>query len=217
VQQVRAATLQAVATKFEIEIEVAALPGTFASPVRPLAYVTTDSVDTAEMGPEIAAAFVIGKERTFEEDPRFGLVVLAEIASRALSPGINDTGTAIRVIGSLVRLFALWCTPAERESDDVTCDRVAIPELALGDMLDDAFTTIARDGAGAVEVAVRLQKALEALAAVADPEGRRVAMHFARMSASRAGRALTLPEDLQAVSEAGAFAALEASESVASR
>jgi uncharacterized membrane protein len=28
--------------------------------------------------------------RYFEEDPRFGLITLSEIASRALSPAVND-------------------------------------------------------------------------------------------------------------------------------
>jgi uncharacterized membrane protein len=46
----------------------------------------------------------------------------------------------------------------------VPFDRVAVPELSVADMFDDAFTGIARDGAGAVEVVVRLLKALESLA-----------------------------------------------------
>ncbi len=53
--------------------------------------------------------------RTFEDDPRFGLIVLSEIADKALSPGVNDPGTAIDVIGTLVRLFTLWQSPPEKE------------------------------------------------------------------------------------------------------
>ena len=53
----------------------------------------------------VAEAFTIGAERTFDQDPRFGLCVLAEIASRALSPAVNDPGTAIDVIGRAVRLL----------------------------------------------------------------------------------------------------------------
>jgi uncharacterized membrane protein len=47
--------------------------------------------------------------RYFHEDPRFGLITLSEIASRALSPAVND-GTAIQIISSHVRLFSLWET-----------------------------------------------------------------------------------------------------------
>jgi uncharacterized membrane protein len=210
VQLVRVAALQAIAEKCEAQIEVAALPGTFASPAQPLAYVTVNSVDLSDVGAEIAAAFVIGSDRTFEDDPRFGLVVLSEIASRALSPGINDSGTAIRVIGSLVRLLVLWCEPVENdESVELQFDRVAVPELSLEDMFDDAFTMIARDGAGAVEVGLRLQKAFEALASVASTESRKIVLHFARMSVARAERALELPEDLEAVKKAGQFAMVD--------
>jgi uncharacterized membrane protein len=46
--------------------------------------------------------------RYFDEDPRFGLITLSEIASRALSPAVNDPGTAIQIISSYVRLFSLW-------------------------------------------------------------------------------------------------------------
>ena len=40
-------------------------------------------------------------------------VVLAEIASRALSPAVNDPGTAIDVLGRLVRVLSRWELPAE--------------------------------------------------------------------------------------------------------
>ena len=210
VQQVKVAALQAIAEEYEINIEVAALPGTFAFPARPLAYFRGDSGIHSDVGGEISAAFVIGTDRTFEDDPRFGLIVLSEIASRALSPGINDSGTAIGVIGSLVRLLVLWCEPVENdESGELKFDRVAVPELSLEDMFDDAFTMIARDGAGAVEVALRLQKAYEGLASVASTETRKVALHFARMSVARAEKALELPEDLEVVKKAAHFAIVD--------
>lgn len=210
VQHVKVPALQALAEELDVRIEVAALPGTFASPARPLAYVTGDSLDPSDIGPQISCAFVIGSNRTFEDDPRFGLVVLSEIASRALSPGINDSGTAIGVIGSLVRLLVLWSQPIDNdESVELEFDRVAIPELSLGDMFDDAFTVISRDGAGAVEVALRLQKAFEALASVANTETREVSLHYARMAVARAEKALELEEDRKAVRKAGRFALID--------
>jgi uncharacterized membrane protein len=210
VQHVKVPALQALAEELDVRIEVAALPGTFASPARPLAYVTSDSLDPSDIGPQISCAFVIGSNRTFEDDPRFGLVVLSEIASRALSPGINDSGTAIGVIGSLVRLLVLWSQPIDNdESVELEFDRVAIPELSLGDMFDDAFTVISRDGAGAVEVALRLQKAFEALASVASTETREVSLHYARMAIARAEKALELEEDRKAVRKAGRFALID--------
>ena len=78
---------------------------------------------------------------------------------------MNGPGTAISIIGVFVRLFARWSEPVV-DTDRLSCefDRVAVPEIALLDMFDGAFTAIARDGAGAIEVTLRLQKALHALA-----------------------------------------------------
>lgn len=84
VQQVDMGELQAIAEELDVHVEIAALPGTFASPGQPVAYVgqKTDKQPTAYKD-RIASAFVIGKDRTFDDDPRFGLVVLSEIAGRA--------------------------------------------------------------------------------------------------------------------------------------
>lgn len=199
VQRVDVAALQVTAEKSQLGITVAALPGTFSTSGRPLAYVTTESGNLSEKNTnQIVRSFLIGKDRTFDEDPRFGLIVLSEIASRALSPAVNDPGTAIHVIGTLVRLFALWIEPIEEgDKQDCECDRVAVPELSLWDMFDDAFTAIARDGAGTIEVVVRLQKAFKSLGSIGDTRIQEVAKSHARMALGRAERALNLPEDLK--------------------
>lgn len=53
-------------------------------------------------------------------------------------------------------------------------------------MFEDAFAAIGRDEAGAVEVIVRLHKALQSLASVGDPSMRDAAMRHARMALGRA-------------------------------
>lgn len=208
VQRVEVTALQAYAEKLRVRITLAALPGTFAAPGRALAYVTADAGDLSDIDTSwIAKAFLIGDDRQFEEDPRFGLIVLSEIAGRALSRAVNDPGTAIYIIGVFVRLFALWSEPVE-EGDTQTCecDRVEVPEISLRDMFDDAFTSIARDGAGTIEVAGRLQKALESLASIGDVAMRDAAIHHSRMALARAENVLELPEDLQVVRKLANFA-----------
>ncbi len=76
-----------------------------------------------------------------------------------------------------------------------------MPALSLADLFDDAFTAIARDGAAAVEVAGRLQKALGSLAEIGDAAVREVAMRHARLALARAEQALTLPADRELVRE----------------
>ena len=208
VQQIDVTALQSHAEKSKLRISVASLPGTFSAPNRALAYVAADSGDLSEIDhDQMTRAFLIGHGRVFDEDPRFGLVVLAEIASRALSPAVNDPGTAIDIIGRFVRLFALWNQPAgEGEKRPVDCNRVSVPELSVWDMFDDAFTSIARDGAGTIEVVTRLQKAFESLASIGDATMREAATHHARQALARAEKALTLPEDVEVARKLAAFA-----------
>lgn len=208
VQDVDVSVLQACAEKLQLRITLSALPGTFSAPGRALAYVVADTGDLSEIDTDwIAKAFVIGDERRFEDDPRFGLIVLSEIAARALSPAVNDPGTAIYIVGVFVRLFALWHEPvAEDDTPADGFDRVEVPEIALRDMFDDAFTAIARDGAGTIEVTSRLQKALESLALLDNAAMRDAAVQHSRMALARAVDALTLREDLQLVRQLGRFA-----------
>jgi len=208
VQRVDVPALQKFAEKSQVQITVAALPGSFSAPDRALAYVTADSGNLSDIDTSlIAQAFLIGNDRTFDEDPRFGLIVLSEIASRALSPAVNDPGTAIVIIGTFIRLFTLWSEPVE-EGDTRTpdCDRVKVPEISLRDMFDDAFTAIARDGAGIIEVAGRLQKAFKSLASIGDATMRDVAMHYARLALARAENVLELQEDIEVLRKLSKFA-----------
>ncbi|MBI1382859.1 MAG: DUF2254 domain-containing protein [Planctomycetaceae bacterium] len=208
-QRVNVSALQSAAAKSKLRIVVAALPGTFCTPGRPVAWLRSDDSGSVSDGDIKATrdAFTVHHVRVFDQDPRFGLVVLSEIASRALSPSVNDPGTAIGVTGTLVRLFAMW-NECGKDADkaEVKCDRVAVPELSLPDLFDDAFTGIARDGAGMVEVVVRLLKALEALGELDDAAMRECAQEHARLVLRRAEQCLTFPPDLAAAREAGRFA-----------
>ncbi|MEQ8859789.1 MAG: DUF2254 domain-containing protein [Pseudomonadales bacterium] len=212
VQRVDVAALQSIAEASRVRIVVAALPGTFAAPDRALAYWVSDSESDVEASLDPAAiseAFLIGNSRTFDEDPRFGLIVLAEIACRALSPAVNDPGTAIDVIGSFVRLFVTWSRPLndeERAAQNAPFDRVEVPELSADDLFEDAFRAIARDGAGTIEVAVRMQKALESIAFAGGADVSRAAARHARLALARAEAALDSSEDIAQLREVAEFA-----------
>ncbi len=73
-------------------------------------------------------------------------------------------------------------------------------------MFDDAFSPIARDGAGTVEVSMRLLKALESLTFAGDGTMRAVAKHHANLALGRAEAALTFPQDVQNVRRVAGFA-----------
>jgi uncharacterized membrane protein len=201
VQHVDVLGLSAAAEADDLAIYVAAVPGTFVHDGKPLAFLVGDAGE--EVATAVRGAFTVGTERSFEQDPRFGLAVLAEIASRALSPAVNDPGTAIDVIGRAVRLLLPWAREgevdegaAERAEDGPSCPRIRVPPLAAADLMDDIFAPIARDGAGLVEVQLRLQKALVALAEGSDGAMAAAAREQSRRAFARAEATLTQPEDL---------------------
>jgi len=109
---------------------------------------------------------VIGDLRTFEQDPQFGLNVLSEVASKALSTGVNDPGTAIDVIGRIARV--LESTHSETTGQHVDLPRLWVAPLGAAELLEGAYEPIARDGADAVEVQIALQHALRGLAEHSD-------------------------------------------------
>ncbi|MFM0339824.1 DUF2254 family protein [Paraburkholderia fungorum] len=79
---------------------------------------------------DVRSAFSVDVRRSFEQDPRFGISVLTEIASRALSPAVNDPGTAIDVIGRGIRILSLWEQPHDQKPDSkIDCSRVYVRGL----------------------------------------------------------------------------------------
>jgi uncharacterized membrane protein len=82
-------------------------------------------------------------------------------------------------------------------------DRRLVPELRVGDMFDDAFTPIARDGAAILEVQVRLQKALQTLATSGNAAMRVEAVRHARSTLVRAEKAKNIPSDMEIIRRAG--------------
>lgn len=200
VQHVDTAAIARTAGKDGGRIYLAVLPGTFVDLKRPLAWCS--SLDTSDDLSDVRDAFTISTERTFDQDPRFGMSVLAEIASRALSPAINDPGTAIDVIGRAVRVLSVWSE--ESEPGDPQYPQIWVPQITPAELFNDIFVPIARDGQHMVEVQVRLQKAFAALARSSDPNYVEEAKRHSADALARAEAAMSFEADLVRVREAAA-------------
>lgn len=160
VQHVDVAGLDKLAEEMDIEVWISEPAGKFVHPSIPILNVTGARLDEEQMA-TVRQGVTIGRERNFDQDPRFGLIVLSEIALRALSPAVNDPGTAIDVISRQARVLSLWKPEPPDEPD---CKRVHMPPISGQNMIDDAFHALTRDGAAFVEVQIRLHIALKALA-----------------------------------------------------
>ncbi|WP_155645825.1 DUF2254 family protein, partial [Erythrobacter donghaensis] len=179
----------------DLDVWLAVRPGTYVDS-RTILLKTSRALDE-QSARDARRAFVIDGDRTFEADPRFGLIVLSETASKALSPGVNDPGTAIDVLGTSLRILAGWSTAARAIPARVTCPRLHVPPIAVEDLVCDAFRWIARDGAGQLEVQIRLQKALRSLAAHDPVHFGAAAQAMSHEAFARAKIGLALPGDVE--------------------
>lgn len=201
VQHINLEVLQDFAEEQELQIQLNCLPGNFVHNNFIVAYVDTDTgLEDDQIRDSINSAILIGQSRLFDEDPRFGLISLSEIASHALSPGINDPGTAIQIIGSHERLFFLWHEALEDSAENtVTYNRVAVPRIEMEDFFDDAFRPIARDGAANIEVMLRLQKAFRAIATIKNAAIKEQAIKNSKEAFHRAENAMQYKPDLDSL------------------
>jgi uncharacterized membrane protein len=129
---------------------------------------TTFSGDTrARLLHDVAAAISTGFERTAAQDVGYGLRQLADVATKALSPGINDPTTAIHALG---HASALLCELSDRQlgphllHDEQHHLRIILRRPNLGDLLDLAVAQPRRYGAADPAVLARLLNLLRELA-----------------------------------------------------
>lgn len=196
VQHVDVAALNDIAAREGLRLWVRAVPGSFVHYRQALVHVEGGRLQDHD---EVREAFTCERDRTFDQDPRFGLVVLSEISSRALSPGVNDPGTAIEVIGRLVRVLSRW---QPEQADAPECPDVFLPAIDPADILEDAFAATIRDAAGVFEVHMRLLKALAALADILPETFGAPAATLSRRSIERAEQSGVHPDDLERLKRA---------------
>ncbi|MDO1510561.1 MULTISPECIES: DUF2254 domain-containing protein [unclassified Neisseria] len=149
------ASLQNRAEKSEAYVHILVRPGELLMHDTPLMLI--EGGNGREDG--FTDCFVFGQTRSYDQDPNWGFIVMSEVAQRALSPAVNDPGTAISVMTGMMRL--LTGRPSENNGSAVTqYDRLSIKPLDCGEWVRDGFAPIARDGAGILEVDLVMQKVL---------------------------------------------------------
>ena len=139
----------------------------------------TDPRSVDELGQVTADALTTGFEPTAANDPQYGLRQLADVAIKALSPGINDPTTAVHALG---HCSALLCELACHDlgprmlHDEDGHVRIVLRGHGFADMLETAIGQPRRYGAGDAQVLSRLFSLLAELAWVAKDRGRQAAI-----------------------------------------
>lgn len=202
------ARISELAEAADCNVDILVLPGGFAHAGTALARVRGTGTLSDDLTDCIRQAFSIRDTRSFDQDPRFGLVVLTEVALRALSPAVNDPGTAIDVVGRHARLLTVWAQGWEDAcKQDPKYPRLRVPALEYRDLFEDAFNLIGRDAAGQIDVLLRLAKTLTALSHIGPDDSRQAAAHQLQILADRASRGLATEDDRSRLSAAMGAAA----------
>lgn len=195
--------LRDIAEAHDIRIKVHVRTGDFilesdcllsASPVAPEGF-----------GDDVAQCWTIGPQRTLEQDIGFGIRQLVDVALKALSPGVNDTTTAVMCMDAITAVL-VHAAPRELRFDGCDSDgveRIEVQHPQFAELLDEAFDQVrysARDNAAVLR---RLHWALATLESGTNAAEHRSALqtHVLRLAAG-IDRDLQDPDERQRLRDA---------------
>lgn len=175
---------------------------------------SVDDQTAATLIRKLQKSLSTGFERTSAQDAGYGLQQLLDVASRALSPGVNDPTTAVHAIG---HISALLCAVASRDTgpkvhaDEQGQPRVIVSYPTFEKLLDQVMVQMLRYAMNDPRTAERVARMLRELSWIdaghnATLIGRhlaalRAAISVAEISGQVKGRLL---RECDAVTEAGA-------------
>jgi uncharacterized membrane protein len=131
---------------------------------------------------QLRSAFALGDERTFEQDPKYAMRLLVDIAIRALSPAINDPTTAVQAldqIGDLLARLGRRRLEIGEFQDNAGSVRVVAEFPSWDDFLHLGFEEILAYGAKSVQIMRRMKALVADLLAVL-PAERHAALKYWR-------------------------------------
>jgi uncharacterized membrane protein len=155
-----------------------------------------------QMTAELNAVYVISRQRTVEQDVAFGIRQIVDVALKALSPGINDTTTAVMCVDYLTAILVRLST--RRIATRLWLDQGELRVIArcpsFESLLAEAFDQIRQNAKANVAVLTRLLQALETIAGqTTNTRRKRALSQQADLIVSVALRTISTPHDMAAI------------------
>lgn len=163
--------LMKIACKYDLLLHLKIRPGKFIVKGRTLVMSYPDNRAKQKVIKEIDKVFILGKERTEQQDIEFPIAQLVEIAMRALSPGINDPFTAIRCID---RITDALCHLSQRKFpsayryDEEKNLRIIAETVSFSELVDSAFNQIRIYGKSDLAVNLKLLESIAVIVSYTD-------------------------------------------------
>ena len=168
--------LVAEAQRLDTTIELACSIGSYVATGSPLLRITDQRPALDEE--RLRHAVTLSDERTIDQDPLYALRLLVDIATRALSPAVNDPTTAVQALDRIEDVLSVLANRRlDRGAirDDEGRVRLVVPLPSWEDFVSVGLTEIRQYGAGSLQVVRRLRAVLEDLLILA-PAARRPAL-----------------------------------------
>ncbi len=154
---------------------------------------------------KLHVAYSVDTHRTVQQDAAYGIRQIVDVALKALSPGINDTTTAINCIdflGAILARLAQRSIESPYRSDGGQV-RVVTRGPTFPGLLGEAFDQIRQNAEGNVAVLVRLLQVLDMLVErTADDQRRRALRLQADVIGETAARSVPAALDLATIEAA---------------
>lgn len=196
-QAINSQALEAIADECNFTLTLEQKPGVFITKGLPLVCISHNHPLSEENEAEISSAFLLGSQRTSEQDVEYSIHQLVEIAVRALSPGVNDPFTAIACIDYLESMICQIMErnfPASCAADSTGRVLVKYKIVTFSGIVKSAFDQIRQHGSENAAVLLRLLNAIRTCYSMCENDNqKKVLLRHAEMI-YRAGMN-NLPED----------------------
>jgi len=190
--------LAAFASKRQTVVRMEYKIGQFVIAGSPLTSVLAAAAPDDDDREKLQSSIAVGRQRTIEQDAAFGIRQIVDVALKALSPGINDTTTAVMCVNYLTAILAQLTA---RRIDTHHCDEDGEIRLLTGgpsyeSLVGESFDQIRQTAAGNVAVLDALFGALEVLARRTSSPARLHVLHeHAHALAELCDRSVPAPRD----------------------
>jgi uncharacterized membrane protein len=162
-QYIDGETLLKIACKLDVLIELNFRPGDHLVEDIEIAKVYSNNILEKEEIKNICNQFVIGKTKVGDQDVEFSIHQMVEIASRALSPGVNDPYTAMTCIDNLTASLCLFTKtnfPSKYRIDEKGNLRMIANITNFEGLMDASFNQIRQFSSGSTAVIIKLMEGL---------------------------------------------------------
>lgn len=209
IQYIDVDSLLKIAKELNILIELYARPGNHLVKDLKIGTIYTNKKLNQEEIYKLESKIQLGKNRSPQQDAEHSIHQMVEIAIRALSPGINDSYTAIACIDNLTSVMCYLTQiefPSKYRYDKEGKLRLIAEAFNYEDMLDISFNQIRQSSNGMPTILIRLMESLITINKFVKENKHKAALKkHAKMILNLAKKTIDEPNDLRDLKKKAKF------------